>query len=866
MNSTNRFASLFAALLAAVLVFSQTPAQQSRRKKPARRASAPATRNEKPSAPKTSSPESSATEAKPAQTYPSAEGGEAKTAASANSADFEDKGFPELFDAEAYAVCIEIQSLGRTVKTKEFEDLEKLFAVMISEEAEAWKDITAFYETHAERLENVKAYAFIMPARKEFPFAVGGLEFQDVETAKLMEPLIRAEWLKVTEKTSADKKGEKGKKGAQVSANKGGGRNKATARNSQPQVSVRRLGRLIITTDKSFKIETLRSEGAMSLADDTRFKSLRSRFSTESLFIYLDVAAMMKVAERESEETEAEWKKAEERARISGTVKSDEMEAYLVTGDAPDSPDSPPPAEASEVEVVGEESPPPAPIADGSDERMIVEGEAAVSNPSFSDLGFLYYMFYGGLGTAPQWPEAVGFGTGVEDGKLVVRALMVNDSGQSAVHPIPFLPFLVGGPQIVTQAASLVPSDTEIYVSASLDLVRIFQRTLDMQREFERQADHYRVEAGEKESARTPEQVDPIAAFEKLVGFRIVEDFLPAFGNEIAVSVPLDWFGRGMIWNAGLNETNGKETKPKEEDEDDEASPLLLVSLNDAAGVQRMLPQILNFIMPGGNPAQSQEVKHDGVEIHSFGGFALAYAGNFLVVSENANSIKRFLDEVSTGASLANEEEFRDASDWKPRQKLGEIYVSRYLLEDSVEKTKYWLDPNDAEAQKLLESFDIRPAPISYSLTQEGGGELFHELHLPVAYFRLFAAQAALGKKIAPLEQGEMTALQTLASIRAIQNSFKKSKGSYAALDELSYQILVDENKSETTRPFTKDKLDKLGYRFEQRVAGDRYTVSATPKEYGKSGLRSFFMDESGVIRVALRGGEPATANDPPID
>lgn len=44
-----------------------------------------------------------------------------------------------------------------------------------------------------------------------------------------------------------------------------------------------------------------------------------------------------------------------------------------------------------------------------------------------------------------------------------------------------------------------------------------------------------------------------------------------------------------------------------------------------------------------------------------------------------------------------------------------------------------------------------------------------------------------------------------------------------------------------------------------------RFQVSAVPQRYGKSGKRSFYIDESGVVRGADKNGEPATVNDPLI-
>lgn len=53
------------------------------------------------------------------------------------------------------------------------------------------------------------------------------------------------------------------------------------------------------------------------------------------------------------------------------------------------------------------------------------------------------------------------------------------------------------------------------------------------------------------------------------------------------------------------------------------------------------------------------------------------------------------------------------------------------------------------------------------------------------------------------------------------------------------------------------------GYKFEyQRTSVDSYQITARPLEFGKSGSRNFFADESGVIRVTDED-RPATVNDP---
>jgi hypothetical protein len=102
----------------------------------------------------------------------------------------------------------------------------------------------------------------------------------------------------------------------------------------------------------------------------------------------------------------------------------------------------------------------------------------------------------------------------------------------------------------------------------------------------------------------------------------------------------------------------------------------------------------------------------------------------------------------------------------------------------------------------------------------------------------------------------ELRAVTALMSIRAAETSYKagKGKGSFATRDQLVSERLVP-----------RALLEREGYRIEITITGDRFEVTATPTEYGKTGRQSFYMDESGVIRGADHGGQPATVADKPL-
>jgi hypothetical protein len=59
------------------------------------------------------------------------------------------------------------------------------------------------------------------------------------------------------------------------------------------------------------------------------------------------------------------------------------------------------------------------------------------------------------------------------------------------------------------------------------------------------------------------------------------------------------------------------------------------------------------------------------------------------------------------------------------------------------------------------------------------------------------------------------------------------------------------------------------GYSFHYWLIGDaegteRYVLTAQPDEFGRTGTRSFYTDESGVIRYTNEN-RPATQDDPPL-
>lgn len=102
----------------------------------------------------------------------------------------------------------------------------------------------------------------------------------------------------------------------------------------------------------------------------------------------------------------------------------------------------------------------------------------------------------------------------------------------------------------------------------------------------------------------------------------------------------------------------------------------------------------------------------------------------------------------------------------------------------------------------------------------------------------------------------ELAAMTRLRAIAEAEAYFQiDSGGSYATLEQLVEKgFLTDPSKGRLTN-----------YRFEVRVTRNGFEATAVPMKYPITGRRSFYVDESRVMRGADRGGSPATASDPAV-
>lgn len=118
------------------------------------------------------------------------------------------------------------------------------------------------------------------------------------------------------------------------------------------------------------------------------------------------------------------------------------------------------------------------------------------------------------------------------------------------------------------------------------------------------------------------------------------------------------------------------------------------------------------------------------------------------------------------------------------------------------------------------------------------------------------AKQAATDQAPQVIAGNEMAAVARLRSIATAEMQYQlDSGGSYATMDELIKNRLIGD--------LSEAKLN--GYRFDVRVTPGRFEATAVPVRFGITGKRSFYVDESRVMRGADRRGEQAVASDPEV-
>jgi hypothetical protein len=773
--------------------------------------------------------------------------------------------FDNLLAADSYKLYGEVRNIGQLMATGGAGEIVDPI-IKLADPPKEFNSIIKFLKTNSESLATARLLFATWPARTDVPNAFVAIEFASNEEAAKFAPKLETFLPTVlppvpvpTEEPSGPaqaKPSEPGQQQAVAEPKK----ETVAAPAATPQRPVatpgatpaERLpfvithaGNLVLISDKSFKYEKLHPVGSKALAEDQNFRIAHDRFSTEPVFLFFNVAL-------------------EEKQKPKPTQTIAEAQADPLKQAEPDTDDSP-------DEIPGK-SPSPTPIAEPTlvpenpnQLRVAVLSGGPQASPTptptkeqqtqaiaTAQVGHLLDAL--GFGE-PQWPEAVGLALALDNNDYVIKAILI-DPPDAKKLPLPFVPQLISGPSYASDAPSVLPDDTEVFVSASID----FSQTYEGMRkaaEIKAKAQPRQVPAGGKEPP-----LDAFAEFEKKGGFKIKDDLLPVFGNEIALAGSLKslqgagGFNIGPTPPARPTPETGNATQDKDKDKKgSDVFPMLLISVRDREAARRIMPRVLDGLGIGEANLIAQVEKREDTELVNYAGvFAYAFVGDFVVISEAA-TVRRVIDANINHQTLSSNTAFRNSRRWEPNRTLGQIYISPALMEGYHEEIRKQATTWDPAMRDFLLGLDPTATAITYALSNEGLGTQ-HEIHLPKNLILTMVAGISSATKNPPPEANEMIAASALQMIANAETSYHSGvgKGSYGTLDQLTQQKLV-----------MMEVFQKYGYNFEVTASGDQFEAVAAPREYGKTGKRSFFVDKSGVVRGDDHGGAPATVADKPI-
>jgi hypothetical protein len=751
----------------------------------------------------------------------------------------EEATFDTLLAAGSYKVYGEARMIGQLARSNYMTELLEPTRLLGAPPKEV-TGIIEFLNANAEALATSRVMFAAIPARPSLPPVFVAVELASVQDALKLEPKLRAFFSSFSASTPGASTAPAGAGKSETKIQTVAPKQQADKAPASRPVFVKRAGSLILMSDTSFTLKNLRPDGSHPLAADPNFQKARNRFASEALFVYYDVNLAPHVkgtigaAPKQSDlAVEPPAQAGKSPAQADKTVKPSTETPLPVPESSETAPEvSPPPGVIAADPVI---VPDDKVGGELKQERPVQPAKGAQPSPNISTL----LPMLGGLfgGDEANWPEAVGVGVALEADEVIIRATLIN-APNTPNTLIPFFPFLVPGPEIAPRAAALSPADTDLFVSISLDLPRIYDAFLKTIKD-SRKSGAYSPEQ-ENESAALENQ---IALFELALGFRIKEDLLGALGNEVAINVPFDSFKFGP--NTEVQTATGKSSEPASQ-----PGFAVFISLNDKDRVQEMLPRVLEVIGLKATGVTGQTEKRGPVEITNYGAVALAFIDDFLVISKDMAALRAVADARENNQTLSANAAFKSSTAWQSSRVLGQVYLS-----NAFTTTQQSFVQLDDKLQDFLTRFDPQPGAITHAAFNDASG-LFHELHLPKDWVALMMAGTTSRGTLAPMADNEMRTVSVLMSIRGAQTSYKegKGKGSYATRDQLIGEKLIP-----------KRLLEMEGYRIEITATGEKFEVSATPTEYGRTGRQSFYLDETGIIRGADHNGQPATVADKPL-
>src|SRR5437667_4993586 len=402
--------------------------------------------------------------------------------------------FDNLLSVDAYEVYGEVRNVGQLLSTGGAGEIADPI-MKLAEPPKEFQSIIKFLKTNSEALATARLLFATSPARTEIPATLVAIEFPSPEEAEkfapklekfltvILPPVPDATPTPEAKPANPSELGSRPAKPIESEAKTTPDTAPVATLRVTPVVPIRAMpvatpgatpgpvpehlpfvithaGNLVCISDKPFKFEKLHPAGSKPLAEDQNFRIAHDRFPSESVFLFFNVALQSRAKPQPSPrqqitEAEAERIRQGEEAQARVDAKAEMARAASA---------EPTPTQQLTGEgrvTLRRRMPDPSPMPTPTKEA---QAQIAASSQIGPMLDFL------GRGE-PQWPEAIGVALTFENNEYVIRAILVEAQNAKRL-PLPFVPQLISGPGYAPNAPSVLPDDTEVFVSASIDLLQ----------------------------------------------------------------------------------------------------------------------------------------------------------------------------------------------------------------------------------------------------------------------------------------------------------------------------------------------------------------------------------------------------------
>ncbi|HEX8091306.1 MAG TPA: hypothetical protein VF762_20790 [Blastocatellia bacterium] len=800
--------------------------------------------------------------------------------------------FDNLLTAGSYSLYIEARNIGQQVHSGEIIALIEPLKPMLNGMQNEYTIFGDFIAANADALSRSRVMVATQPARSSLPPLLIAVELASADAAETFEQKLR-EFLALVLKS-----GVSATQGLGIWDHSTESAGEVVAGRGMNQIiPLKRAGRLLVVSLTPFTFKGLRAQSEKSISDDFNFHAARDRFYSEPLFIYYDMALAMRVTkeradppshrapsppktsrpgtplsinrptiytEHESHAPLASNWQEQAPANTGSSFNEDSAQSFGIdsetsyqTSGRAETLQSPRPASPSKSDAAVSKkktsAPPALPSqtksASGKPAEQPAQSRPVLPTPPQPKLGatvqevqregpdtigMALRSMINGLFNNISFPDAVAIALTFESDSLAVRLLMLNAPG-TRMGPIPFLPVLISGPPQASDAASYMPSDTDVFVTASVDLYQLYEMGLSIVNA----PGVYGPPRGPKDKDSNAES--GIAALEKRLGFKIKEDLLSTLGNEVAIGVPARYLSGTPLAQVPLNSQTPQ------------AGPVFLISVRNKEALQAKLNPALEAVGLKAPNEKGISEKFGEIEINTYSNGSVAFINNFLVIGNTAATVRHLLEARAKDQTLMTSRDFHSYMQWQPRETVAQLYVSAEVLKSLLKNPPSSTHRYDEETKQFLTRFDFDPEPITYAATSDATGPLY-EVRIPKNLLIKILAQISVEETMGRGPKNEIAARNFLNMLNESEKQYQAEHGRFGTLEE------VGENHG--GEKIFRSFFDMIGYKIEFTLSGDKYTATATPAEYGKGGKISFYTDNTGVIRGADHGGRPATAAD----